>query len=261
MGSAMKRAVPLLTVLAFLLAACAGPGLAPERAAGIKSVALVSGLGDEITLRYIGSAVVLGDEERRTAVDWPLNESVLAALSRSLSPRYEIRSLQYDKFSFNDRTTLAERTVGSSERLTRYLRGLAPPGFVDAYVVVTETAWGGDPITHSGLPVAGLGLYARRDVLGGLAVATYTAYDIHVVDGRSFEELASAPASIPASKGAWSSWAYAYSTVDPSWWHASFAEMPDDEKRALRESLIALIDTSVPFTLERLALVGAREAQ
>ena len=94
-----------------------------------------------------------------------------------------------------------------------------------------------------------------------LAVATYTAYDIHVVDGRSFEELASAPASIPASKGAWSSWAYAYSTVDPSWWHASFAEMPDDEKRALRESLIALIDTSVPFTLERLALVGAREAQ
>ena len=250
----MKRVLGLIVLLALAggLAACMTPTVPPERASAIRSVALVSALGDEIHFQHVGLTVFTNDLQV-SKPGWQLDEYVTELLRARLGARYEIKPLVYDK-----------NPIVASEPLTvRGVRETVQRGSADAIVLVSPTAWG-DVIYRTNQSIGGIGVFTRGFINEYQSGHAYAAYQITIIDGKSLEVIASQRATIPASQsvgrilanrpGALTGYTLPHRP-------AAFARkdrlenMAEADRDRLRNLLRELIAESLEYTLKELRLI------
>ncbi len=239
----MKNVIAML--LALFLAACALP-VPSEKLSGIKSVAVISAIGDTITFQDIGTTVFENNNVAASIGAWGIDDFVSETASARLQGRYDVRRLSYDRSAF---LTASRAALGDT---VRSAGGTQQP--VDAYVVV-EKIRTGDVIGQTNQPLEGIGLY-RRNFLGIKIVAVYAAYRVAVVDGHSFEVIGSAEGRVP-NRGqlVFKEDKTAYQKVRRTLWAASLDAMPDSQKIQLESTLKDLIARSLANALSDLKLV------
>lgn len=248
----MKRAAIWLLLLV-ALAACATPGVPSEKASKIKSVAVVSRLGDELRLQYVGQTV-FSNSTQVVPVDWAIDDHMVRALARSLSGKYEIRLFPYDSAAVFGARDFGDRAFGQAPAYVERLRAAAKPGFVDAYVVVSA-APSEDELGPSNQVLEGYAVYSRRRLLYGApqAAAVYVSYQIEVIDGRNFERIGAVDGRIGGlnhkRNGELPSRA-----VNLIWHGEPYATIAEPQRQQVRSAILELIGESVPYTLDRLQL-------
>ena len=99
----MRRRDFVLTGTAVALAA--GPAAAAkpttaEKLAHVKSIGVISTIGQAFTLQFIGFTVFNNKEQRLPIEDWRIDERVAARIKAHLDGRFEVRPVEYDPAAF-----------------------------------------------------------------------------------------------------------------------------------------------------------------
>src|SRR4051794_550499 len=92
----------LVVFLAVLLAGCQTQPVAPERLAGIRTLRVVSLIGDPVTLQSIGVMVFGNDERKLPAAGWGIDDDLSTRLAEMLRGRYEVLPARVDRAAAGD---------------------------------------------------------------------------------------------------------------------------------------------------------------
>lgn len=230
----MKKLILALFLLN--LAACA-TGVPPDKKAAIRTVGIVSAIGDPITFKTVGLMVFTNEENKAAVPEWRLDELVTGRIADSLRGRYDVRTVQFRKEKFLPETV---GLLGLSRNIGDVVRAEVSPKGLDAYIVV-EQYQNGDVVPNSNQTLEGLGLYRRWSPFGGMHWV-YAGYIISVIDGRDFKKIGAAITRVPVQE------------VDKSLWAPSLAEMTEDQKRKFRDALVALLEKDLQEKLRKLDL-------
>lgn len=238
----MKLASVWLIAL-FLLGGCALPRQisSPEKLASIKSVIVISGVDETVSLSYTG-LTVFNNTTETVPVDWKFNEKILDLLKAQLQPRYQIVPFVYDPAAFQGARASNDTSLGVATGATERVKRHVKPGLADAIVVV------------SGGPG---GYLSFNRVPYGPQVST--SYTINVFDGATLEPIAQSFSGIPCERSLCLNGFEFASRQMPNlpWRGERYAAMPPATAASFRMGIEELIVISVPNTLQRLRLISA----
>jgi hypothetical protein len=243
----LKRLAPALALAGLLLS---GAASAADDLANVKSVAIVSALGDCLNLRDvkpIGSLFNAISPECVPIESWGIDDLITQQLTTALSGRFTVKPVPYDRAAFYHLPW--SPMAGAQVPVEKPLRALTNPG-VDAYVVVTRmavpNALGGDNNTY----VDGLGIGHDSSIFSQ-TTKMFAIYTIRFIDAHTFDTLETEGAHLPKTGFLPR---VPIVDVDDSLWASSAGDMTDAQKAQARERLTALIHESIGSTLHYMDL-------
>ena len=210
----------------------------------ISTVAVVSGVGDQLQLAYRGTLF----RHHMTSVPTPdsnLDDTIETQVSQILSKRFEIKKVPVD------RAKLASTVIsGIGVPPETHINGLTANAGVDAYVVIVKHQ---SLIGRSFDEVSGLGVW-RNEPFGSTYTGAFANYMVLVIDGHTLSVMRSWLAS---SSPAWTD-LIDYQTIDDKTW-------PDNDKpssqqlKTIRAAEDSILSDSLPETLYRIGLTGYQD--
>jgi hypothetical protein len=180
----MRRLLVLLSVA--LLSACV-PTVPAEKLANIKTIGIISAIGDRAAFESVGITVFGNDSKTIPINEWGIDPLVISTLSKTLGNRYQIVPVAYDVAAFQpERIYRGGVFKGDRQSIADIVRAAAAPQGLDAYIVVTkvDTGYG-----ESGQLLRGLGLARGPGPLFSYKVYVHALYTVTVVDGHQFAEI------------------------------------------------------------------------
>jgi hypothetical protein len=234
-----------LALLCVLLCAAASAGVgAAASPKGIRSVGVVSAIGDKFYVRKVG-LMAFGNDTKEFPIDsWRVDDLVVSKTRSLLSKSYDVRAVTYR------RAAIAAAPISRSG-LGDTLRAEVSPRGLDAYLVVTKIAvqYGGTNQSISGLGIVE-GPFDHYFIYAILRVA--------LVDGREFSTIAQSIAALPGDKSCNSIISKPFicganREVDKTWWPAALNAASNQK---LKGAMVEFIDKSLPNTLRQLELTN-----
>jgi hypothetical protein len=178
---------PALALACLLVLGWAGAVQADDQARAVKSIGIISAIGDTVTKQEVGLTVFDNSKSTEAIDDWQLDEFVIAEFAAQLGQRYEIKPVAYDKADFiaRQKGIFADSDFDGEKSAAKLkpAQGAAP----DAYIVVTK-AFNDDFIMRTNQHLFGVGLYSRTGVREE-AQAVYVSYEINVIDGHTLKYM------------------------------------------------------------------------
>src|SRR5215475_15116496 len=172
--------------LVLLLCACAGvlPGI-PPKLEGIKSVGIVSAMGDRFTVQNVG-LTVFGNDSKEFPIDsWGIDDLVASRTRALLRRRFAVRPVTYQRSAFSSPNS----SIASMVR-----EGITPAG-VDAYIVIGR---GVSKVGATNQFVTGIGiLEIGGSLLQSEKYFLHALYALYIFDGRDFSKMASTAGLLP----------------------------------------------------------------
>lgn len=211
----------------------------------VKTVGIVSGVGDQFILAKAG-LTGLGNNSRGVPIaSWGLDELIVQQVGKALSMRFQVQPVTYPRAAFamiGDSPITAVNLVREDPFKKLVRTELSPQG-LDAYIVITKAK-----ANFSGnRKVEGVGLIAYSAVLESFRLL-HALYEIRVVDGKTFdiiEKFAAGPLDEASS----------VRLPGPSLViDASF----DERDENLRRAIVDLVIRSLPNTLSDMHLVNRK---
>ncbi len=234
---AMFRAGYLLILL--LLCGCAVTAIAPEQLRTIRSVAVISVLGDKFTVKKIG-ITVFGNDEKEMPIDaWGIDPFVVNKVRSLLAGRFDVRPLAYRRSADANDTTPV--------RLVESVRAQAGSADVDAYIVVSKYS---GLFGSSNQSLSGLGIVQTSGLMA--SVYLYALYEVTVVDARNLAVAASARALQLNQTLRTLSISGPSRELDESWMPAT---LDAAQNIRLKNAAAELLERHLPSTIESLKLL------
>lgn len=229
-----------------LLASLAPPAAFARDLPPIKTVGIVSDLGDKIRLQHIGFMVFSNKLTEGEFPDWRMDAHIAGVLEAGLKERFELRAVDFPKGKIAPDLEDISLFEGSSPEDN--MRANAKPANgepPDAYLVVWPSRRQVYPTNQF---VEGLGLLTQAS-----RARTYMAIAVTLLDGRTFEEIDTCAARVrPVSFGEPDG---SYMNVTPELFAESFEAMTPEQKKALEEGLKKMLDDGLAYCLRDLKLV------
>jgi hypothetical protein len=238
----MGRFLSLFVLL--MLAACAG--MAPK-VEGVRTIGIISAIGDKFYLRKVGFTVFGNESEEMAVESWGIDELMTSKIRAALAGRFDVRPVKYRRAAFADaQNTLA---IGVESLRGETVRTEVTPQGLDAYLIVTKTA---APYGQTNQMLTGLGI-VEGFKFGDPLVYVYTFYSISLVDGHDWTLSRGTFATVPGEPGMFGPRLKGASReLDKSWWPTS---RDAASNQRLKGVVVELIDQSLPGTLQKMQLV------
>ncbi|PJG51043.1 hypothetical protein CVM73_33185 [Bradyrhizobium forestalis] len=182
-----------------LAAACIALGAAAafetraSRLQAIKTVGIVSAIGEEMSLTRAG-LTGLGNAAQSASISaWGLDELIVQQATKLLGGRFRVQPVSYRRAAFAAIRDSAVAPVNllRSDPFKELVRSDVTPQGLDAYIVITRAR----SKLGNGRNVEGVGLAEYRTLLADYGLI-HALYEVRVVDGKSFdviEKRAAAP--------------------------------------------------------------------
>ncbi|MCP3372670.1 hypothetical protein [Bradyrhizobium cajani] len=182
-----------------LAIACAALGAAAafetraSRLQAIKSVGIVSAIGEEMSLTQAG-LTGLGNTGQSVSISaWGLDEMIVQQATRLLSGRFRVEAVSYRRAAFAAIRDSAVAPVNllRSDPFKELVRSDVTPQGLDAYIVITRAK----SKLGNGRNVDGVGFAEYRTLFANYGLI-HALYEVRVIDGKTFdviEKRAAAP--------------------------------------------------------------------
>lgn len=243
----MKRIV--VGLLLVLLAACSDTALTRQQTAGIKTIGVISAIGDQLTIKNIAGATAEGvPEDKGSIAELGLDQYVVDQIGAKLQDRYRVVPVAYNAAAF--RQTPKEQELHASlvqgQPLGQVIRSMTelPAGMtagtatgVDAYVVVLPSR---ALLKDGDHPLYGTNLVQ----LPGTSGPTYNlgvVYWIAVIDGHSLQPIGNVSTLSDRS-------------VDASLWAPTVDALTAAQRQRIAEAWKKRIDLTLQQALQKLQL-------
>jgi hypothetical protein len=223
---------------------------AADDLANVKSVAIISALGDCLNMRDVEPVGTIFNTVHPECVpieSWGIDDLITQQLTTALSGRFAVKPVNYNRAVFYHLPW--SPISGAQVPVEKQLRALTNPG-VDAYIVVTRmalpNALGDDNNTY----VDGLGI-GHESSLFSQTTKMFAIYTIRIIDAQTFKTLETEGARLPRTGFLPR---VPIVDVDKSLWSPSARDMTDDQEAKARERLTALVQESIGSTLHYMDL-------
>jgi hypothetical protein len=240
-------AAGLTALLTVLVSACASIDAAPPRLQAIKTIGVISAIGNEFTITDAG---LTGIGPGVLSIEaWGLDDLVVSRVGALLNRRFQLKPLIYRREAFaaiqrDSPIPLANRL--REEPIKRLVREVSPQG-LDAYVVVTKATsrYGSRARTLAGVGM--LNLHAVFDSYHEIHVL----YAITIIDGHDFSVIDKRSAA-PLNDTETVRLEGPSRMVDASLQPTANETLPNDRLKAV---IVDLLERSLPEILQGLRLV------
>jgi hypothetical protein len=234
-----------------LLALCGGAGAIFEtrdaKLQGVKTVGIISALGDQFTVAKAGLASPDSGGRSLPIPSWRLDDLFVQQATAALSARFQVQPVTYDRAAFAaiKESPIKPVELVSGDPIKKLVEtGVTPQG-LDAYIVITRArANFGGGIRK----IEGVGLVTYATMMESYSFV-YALYEIRVIDGKTFDVIEKMSAS-PLDNAAEVRLGGPSRPADESLLHNGDSG-PDD---SLRKAIVDLIDQSLPVTLSDMHL-------
>jgi hypothetical protein len=232
------------------LGACAVIDGSTTKPTAIRTVGVISAVGDEFTLTQAGLTGFDNRAQRFSIEPWGIDELIVDTAEAILRQRFEIRRVIYQRAAFASLEKDSAITIVNLLRdnpVKKLVRTDVSPQGLDAYVVITKAK---STYGSTGRAVAGIGMI-NYGALFGSYIQIHALYAAWVIDGHEFKVVQKRPAA-PVNNTEILRLAGPSRTVDDS-----FLPTANDPARnaKLKAGIIDLIERSLPATLQGLRLV------
>jgi len=236
-----------------LAAACVALGAAAafetraSRIQAIKTVGIVSAIGDEMSLTQAG-LTGLGNSAQSVSISaWGLDELIVQQTTRLLAGRYRVQPVTYRRAAFAAIRDSVVTPVNllRSDPFKELVRSDITPQGLDAYIVITRAR----SKLGNGRSVEGVGFAEYRTLLANYGLI-HALYEVRLIEGKSFDVIEKRAAAPLDNTG----------TVrigGPSGQVDDTFDVPAANER-LRAAIADLITRSLPVTLGDMHLIDGQ---
>ena len=245
----MRRMVLLWGGLAIAFAVLGAAAAFETRATkleAIKTVGIISAIGEEMSLTQAG-LTGLGNTAQSVSIGaWGLDEMIVQQATRLLGGRFRVQPVTYRRAAFAAIRDAAVAPVNllRSDPFKELVRSDVAPQGLDAYIVVTPAR----SKLGNGRNVEGIGFAEYRTLLADYGLV-HALYDVRVINGKSFDVIEKRTAAPLDNTG---TVRLAGPTVPVD---ATFDGPASSER--LRAAIAELIIRSLPLTLSDMHLTDA----
>lgn len=236
-----------------LAAACVALGAAAafetraSRIQAIKTIGIVSAIGDEMSLTQAG-LTGLGNSAQSVSISaWGLDELIVQQTTRLLAGRYRVQPVTYRRAAFaaiRDSVVMPVNLL-RSDPFKELVRSDITPQGLDAYIVITRAR----SKLGNGRSVEGVGFAEYRTLLANYGLI-HALYEVRLIEGKSFDVIEKRAAAPLDNTG----------TVrigGPSGQVDDTFDVPAANER-LRAAIADLITRSLPVTLGDMHLIDGQ---
>jgi hypothetical protein len=229
-------------------------GGARPKIEGVRTIGIVSAIGDKFYARKFGLLVFTHDFKEMPIESWGIDEMMTAKVRTALSPRFDVRPVTYKRAAF---AAFPDRSGFLAQYFNPELvRTEVSPQGLDAYLVVVKSERSYGPRNSYGssnLLVQGLGSASGNTDVDPI-VFVHAYYNIVLVDGHDFQIKSQGTAEIPGPRKYF--WAPDFMSspsrqVDKSLWPKTLDAAANPGLKAV---VVELIDQSLPPTLQKMQL-------
>jgi hypothetical protein len=225
----------------------------PLTLASIKTLGVVSAIGNRFTFQTLGYTRFGNDKKPIPSADWGIDRLAVEQAAALLGKRYELRPAEVPpgSLSRDNVHTLARREVVNGRHpLGDVLRDALAGKAADLWLVVLPSA---SPLSNTDQLMEGIGmiwwggaLTERWDV--------YTIYSVAILDGHSFELIAEASPE-PFEREFFATIRGPHRRVDKVLWAEQPANITPAQRQRLADIVKELVGQSLPPTLRKLKLI------
>lgn len=235
-----------------LAAACIALGAAAAfetratKLQAIKTVGIVSAIGEEMSLTQAG-LTALGNTGQSVSINaWGLDELIVQQATKLLSGRFRVQPVNYRRAAFAAIRDSAVAPVNllRSDPFKELVRSDVTPQGLDAYIVITRAR----SKLGNGRNVEGVGLAEYRTLLADYGLI-HALYEVRVIDGKTYDVIEKRAAA-PLDNTGTVRIAGPSGSVDESFESSASSER-------LRAAIADLIIRSLPLTLGDMHLIDS----
>lgn len=234
-----------------LAAACVALGAAAafetraSRIQAIKTVGIVSAIGEEMSLTQAGLTRPDATAQSLSISAWTLDELIVQQATRLLDGRFRVQPVSYRRAAFAAIRDSAVAPVNllRSDPFKELVRSDVTPQGLDAYIVITRAR----SKLGNGRSVEGVGLAQYRTLLADYGLI-HALYEVRVIDGKSFNVIEKRAAG-PLDNTGTVQLAGPSGPVDEALGASASSER-------LRTAVVDLIARSLPVTFGDMHLIG-----
>ncbi|UWU79880.1 hypothetical protein N2603_15845 [Bradyrhizobium huanghuaihaiense] len=246
----MRRSVILwigLAIASVALSAAAAFETRATKLQAIKSVGIVSAIGEEMSLTRAGLTGLGNTAQSLSISAWGLDELIVQQATKLLSGRFRVQPVNYRRAAFAAVRDSAVTPVNllRSDPFKELVRSDVVPQGLDAYIVITRAR----SKLGNGRNVEGVGLAQYRTLLADYGLI-HALYEVRVIEGKSFDVIEKRAAAPLDNTGT-------LRLAGPSGPIDETFEGPAASER-LRAAIADLITRSLPVTLGDMHLIDGQ---
>jgi hypothetical protein len=221
------------------------PASAKDELANVKSVAIISAIGDCFRLQRVDSSpFAMVSEDPECALIDGIDEAVSDQITSALAPRFAVKTVRYDRNAFSRMPFLLATGSGEAD-IEKPLEALTNPG-VDAYVVVQKLRLG-NVVSDVDVQSDGIGIAHESSVFGATN-KMFALFTIRIVDARTFKTLADHPVKKPGS------FLGLFPIYDTDTWARWAREMTPEQKAAAKAQMMDILRNCIADSLKKMEL-------
>jgi hypothetical protein len=239
-------------LLAVSVSACASFETRQTKLQGVKTVGVISAVGDEITFARGGLTGLDNRSQSFPIGSWGLDDLIVQQVTEVLNGRFQVQPVAYKRAAFAavKETPLPPVDLIRGDPFKKLVQTEVSPQGLDAYIVITKAKsnFGG-----GGRKVEGIGFIRYGTVMESYN-QIHALYDIRVFDGKTFDVIEKMAAP-PLNDGGAVRLAGPSRTIDESF-AADSGDPAQNEK--LHAAITDLVARSLSATLSDMHLAEAR---
>ncbi len=166
--------------------------ITPQQTSQIKSLAIITGFGEQIELNFVGFTVFT-NRANKANVDWQIDRHFKQRTQAELGSRFQFREIAYNPATIRQEPM----SIFGADPAIALVRSVARPGVADAILYYGPARFD-DTLGGSNQSVEGLGLYARSAFgFGTRTTVAFTAWRAVLFDGSTLQPIGEARALFP----------------------------------------------------------------
>ena len=182
-----SRCVSFATILlvAVSVGACAMFETGQTKLQGIKTVGVISAVGDEMSFSRMGLTGLNQSSQSFPIGSWGLDDLIVQQATAALSGRFQVQAVSYQRAAFAaiKDSPVAPVNLVRSDPFKKLVQTEVSPQGLDAYIVITKAK---SNFGSGARKVEGIGFVSYSTLLTSYN-QIHVLYEIRVFDGKSFE--------------------------------------------------------------------------
>jgi hypothetical protein len=211
----------------------------------IKTLGVVSDMGDKVRLQHIGFMVFSNKLVVAEFPEWQIDAHINGVIETALKDRYEFRAVDFPKGQIAPELGGIQLSGPSPEKNMRAHAKPANGEAIDAYLVVWPHRREVYPTNQQ---VESIGLLTQ-----GKTARLYIAFVVTLLDARTFEEI-DACGAMANKRDFWNP-DRSYMNVAPDLYTESFEALTPEQKQALEQRLKQMVSDGLTHCLRDLKLM------
>jgi hypothetical protein len=177
-----------VVLAAFSLGACAMFETGQTKLQAVKTVGIISAVGDQITVAKGGLTGLDNSSQSFPIGSWGLDDLIVQQATAALSGRFQVQPVTYKRAAFANvekESVVTPVNLIRGDPFKKLVETEVSPQGLDAYIVITKAKanFGG-----GGRKVEGIGFLTYGTVLESHS-QIHALYEIRVIDGKTFKVI------------------------------------------------------------------------